>query len=90
MIETYENVLLLSGSTGVWNSTLTMSVSYKQVEDSIPVLSMIISSILYTPLPKLRSTESAPVRSGGDASKCTASEVNIFSRPAPFVMYRVK
>lgn len=82
--------MLLSGSMGVWNITLTVSVSYKQVADSISVFPMIMSSILYTPLPKLRSTESASVRNSGDASKCTASEVNIFSRPAPFVMYRVR
>lgn len=90
MIATYQNVLLLSASMGVWNRTLAMSVSYKQVADFIPVLSMIMSSILCTPVPKFCRTEITPVRRGGDASKYTASEVKIFSRPAPFVMYRVK
>ena len=69
---------------------LTMSVSNKQVVDSIPILPTMISPKLYSPDRKFRSTETFPLNCGEVASKYIGSEVKIFSSPAPFVIYSVR
>ena len=69
---------------------LTMSVSNRQVADSIPRLSTTISPKVYSPDLKFRRTEIFPLVCGEVASKYTGFEEKIFSRPAPLVIYSVK
>ena len=69
---------------------LIMSVSNRQIADSVPRSLMTMSPKLNSPDLKFRRTETFPLNCGGEASKYIGCEVKIFSRPAPFMIYSVR